>query len=180
MTITVGTDTYITLEDASTYLALHYIAADVQLVAWEALDDADQEIYLRNAMQAIENLPYPGRKQDVNQALNFPRYERILEPVRRRYDRYSYPYSIIWLESGSVPDNVKFAQVEEALELASPSNASAIKSRLGSGLNSFRIGNFSESIKGGSTGANTVSTRLASIKAQNLLLPYQQGSFKTK
>lgn len=179
MTITVGTDTYISIADADTYVDLFYLSADAKKVAWDLLSDEDKEIHLRRATQSLESVKYPGLKQEENQALSFPRQSIALIPLRRNYS-YSEYWSDLWLESTDVPDDVKFAEVEEALEMASPSSDSGRKATLTSGLKSWSLGKWSQTVNGGGSGTGTPATILLSIKAQELLASVSNGSFSVK
>ena len=179
MAITVGTDTYITVADADTYVDLFYLSADAKKVAWDLLSDADKEILLRRATQSLENIKYPGFKQEENQTLSFPRHSNALIPLRRNYT-YSAYWSDLWLESTAVPDDVKFSEVEEALEMASPSSDSGRKATLTSGLKNWSLGKWSQTNHGGGSGTGTPATILLSIKAQELLASLSNGSFSVK
>lgn len=96
MALVVGTDSYITIEEADAYIVSYYTATNVLRVAWTALDDADKEVYIRQAFQCIERLPLRGSKLLYTQTTLFPRNDSIT------------------LE---VPDKVKDAQA--ALSIAS-------------------------------------------------------------
>jgi len=178
MTLTVGTDTYISLADANAYVALFFISTDAKLIAWDLVAEADKEIILRRATQSIETIKFPGKKYDPDQTLSFPRADAPVLPLRRENTILSTYWSEDWwLDDGTVPDKVKYAQVEEALEIASPSKDSARKSRLTGAQNSFSIGNYSENIAGGGAATGTPKTVLLSIRAQELLADFANGSF---
>ena len=182
MPITVGTDTYVTIADADAYLALHYVSTDAQLLAWSILSDTDKEIYLRNATQAIDKMPYPGIKSVSTQALAFPREKVPSFPPRRDYPMYYSYFSDYWFVNQDVPDEVKFAQIEEALELASPGVASGIKNRTLDGIQSFREGDYQETrISGGGISGVSLVVRqsFSSIKAQQLIGNFTGGSVRT-
>lgn len=173
MTITVGTDTYISLADADTYIAANYASTDTQRVAWEALSDADKEVYLRKATQAIDSLRIQGAKYDLTQALQFPRDHALAWPVRREYMGVWPPYDA----SGALPTEVISAQVEEALELASPSAASDKLTQTTRGVSEFSIGHFSAKVVVKDTANLTPETVLASIKAQQLIQRFVSGGY---
>ena len=73
MALVVGTDSYITLLEAETYLDSYYPSTDARMLAWDELEDADKDIYLRRAFRCIEALPLHGRKYSVTQTTQFPR-----------------------------------------------------------------------------------------------------------
>lgn len=182
MTITVGTDTYVSVADASAYLALHYISTDAQLIAWTALGDTDKEIYLRNATLAIDRLRFPGFKSVTDQDLAFPRDAIPAVPLRREARPWYYDYfSLDWWTTSTVPDEVKFAQIEEALELTSPGSATGIKNRTQDGIQSFREGDYQETRTSGGGASSIpllVRQTLNSIKAQEFISVYTGGSFR--
>lgn len=155
MSITVGTDTYITVAEATTYLGNHYLSSSAQLTAWNALSSADKEVLLRNATMSLERGQYRGFKKSITQTLAFPRCY---------HDKY-------YCET-DVPDAVKYAQAEEALELASPSIGSQSYEMANTGVKSISIDDFIVSFKDiGKSGA------LKSVRAKELLSKYTNGSF---
>ena len=196
MTITVATDTYITLLEAAAYIESTRISTDTQRVAWEALSDANKEIMLRNATYAIGRIRFTGKKNDPDQTLAFPRDIRAVSPIRRNpgatstyYDPtiYSllpvYPYdpaSInLWIINDDVPEEIKRAEAEEALELASPSGDTAINVATRGAVKSYRIGALSETFRAApARTANNPLTVLKSTKAQELVAIYSGGSYR--
>ena len=120
MTITVGTDTYCTLAEASTYFASTFNNA-----VWAAIPDATQEIALKTACRKMEQLNYIGVKQVDDQNLQFP----------RSYSNSDYD---------GTPDEIKHAQSEFALYLyQNQSNQIAKAQQMG--LKSISLGNESYS-----------------------------------
>lgn len=197
MTITVGTDTYITIEEVDAYLESTRLAADAQLVAWGGLEDGDKEILLRNATYAIDRIRFTGKKNDPDQTLMFPRDIAGVSPLRRNpgattgtfYDKvlYSllptYPYdpsSInIWIINDDVPEEIKRAEAEEALELASPSGDTAIYEAARGAVKSYRIGALAETFKDTpSRTQNNPVTVLRSTKAQEFVSMFLGGSYR--
>jgi hypothetical protein len=49
VSIVVGTDSYVTVIEADTYISLHYLSTNAQRQAWEELITEDKEIILRKA-----------------------------------------------------------------------------------------------------------------------------------
>ena len=189
MTITVGTDTYVTIAEADEYIANFYISTDAQRVAWDALSDGDKEIYLRNATRSIERLFFIGRKYADSQVLSFPREVPQPFPNRRwetnEYganialnERYDPAYSPYYLGDGNIPDVVKWAQIEETLELASPSAATTKQNQISGAVTNVKIGHFSESYNTRNTSSNSPQTVLRSIKAQEYVQPFVNGGFR--
>jgi len=170
MAITVGTDTYITVAEADTYIASWYISTDTQRVAWTALATADKEVLLRNATEALEQLKFIGAKYDSAQTLSFPRGYYQGQEYYRLYDDY--------VSDGTVPDEIKNAQAEEAIELASPT-ASTDAAEIRNGyVKSYSIGKLSETYRLSDPTGNGLLTIIKSLKAQRILLRYLSGGFE--
>ena len=175
MTITVGTDTYISIADADTFVAANYLTTEAKYIAWDALADAAQEIYLKRATKAIEAIPVPGLKYDTDQALNFPRETTAFVPVRR------YEYDYFYASSGEVPQAVIDAEVEEALEAASPSTDTTKFEANNSNLKSFSISKLSETYKDNAASKNSgTAMHLKSINAQTIMSRYVAGGFAVR
>lgn len=125
--MTVGIDTYITLEEANTYISTYYVSTDPLRINWDKLENADKEVYLRNGSKAIDSLVLLGKRASKDQKMEFPR--QIDKVIQKE-----------------VPDKVKFAQVETALSSADP----IIQNRqdlINAGVVSYRIGDLSETYK---------------------------------
>jgi len=101
----VGTNTYVTIEDADDYVETNYSEYDDLAAIWSILTDREKERYLKASLGQIEALVIPGRPVDRFQPLQFPRYGVF--------------------KSGTIPQEVKDAQVENALGILN----SEIKSR---------------------------------------------------
>lgn len=166
MALIVGTDSYVTVTEADTYIAANYISTSSEAVAWAAVSSANKDIYLRKALQKIDRQPYTGVKSVTTQTLQFPR------AVWTEYRREDVPLLNIsldgdWVVQTVTPDAVKNAQIEEAL-----SNATGTPKRLSlqrQGVKSFSLGNLSETY--------TVNYNdLTSYEAKQLLRPYLAGS----
>jgi hypothetical protein len=171
MSITVGTDTYISLADAETYVTGQYIPTDAKHVAWAALTDANKEILLKRATKVIDRQPLTGIKAVDSQTLEFPRaimtdYNRRDLPITHTY------FSSDWYLQTETPQVVKDAQVEIALQYAE-----GVPKRLElqqQGVKSFGLGKLSESYGSGS------SQRIVSVEAKELLRPFLAGSVAIK
>ena len=170
--LTVGTDTYATLAEATAYIESYYLCSESKRATWEALNENAQEIYLRRSAQEIDRCQFQGIKAATDQTMEFPRY------VYRDPAGYYYEYDYT-TETAVVPENVKRAQVEEALELASPSNDTTEKNiRVGS-VKSYKIGNLSETYGNDSTIAKQPAEYVINSKtAAKLLAQYTNGSFR--
>lgn len=141
-------NTYVNIEDANAYVSSHYLSTDSLRLKWEETNDEDKAILLINACENIEMLKFVGRKYDKNQQLSFPRNS-----------------------CGTVPNEVRHAQVEEAISFFKKDDV----------LESYKQGLISESIDDVSKTYNTEllkSRKLKSIKAQELLRGWLHGHFK--
>ena len=96
MALTVGTDTYISVADATTYLATQLGA-----LSWADASAADREKALRMACERLERMHYQGERTADDQALAWPRTD---VPGWDGAD----------LESAAVPQFVRDAQCWEA------------------------------------------------------------------
>ena len=96
MSVTVGTDSYITIAEATTILE-NYFDTD----NWTGATTANQELALTKATKNIDSLKLRFSKYDEDQTLQFPRNCLL----RGRND----------LVLGTVPDLIKEAQAVEAL-----------------------------------------------------------------
>lgn len=71
--LTVGTDSYVTLEDANSYVEKNYTTSNAYRRKWEQLTDQDKESLLRSSTSAIDQLKFIGAKRSRSQRLQFPR-----------------------------------------------------------------------------------------------------------
>lgn len=173
MAITVGTDTYITLANADTYVENNYVSTDTTRTTWEALSDSDKELYLKKATKRIDRLMLNGVKAVSTQTLEFPR-AIWTDTYRNEYPNLNVILDGNWYIESEVSDNVKNAQVEEALSLLTEGSTANERIQLQQqGVKSFKIGNFSESLKGLSSNYN--STSLLSAEGNQLLKTYIAG-----
>lgn len=150
---------YVTTAEALEYIKTRYVAANELRVAWETLTEEDQAAYLQRSFDAMELLVYRGRKYSVGQTTAFPRWP---DPV--------------------VPEAVKRAQIENAVTLSDPTavEEADLYDRLWRyGVESYKIGNLSESSSSGAWGrANgSAGVDLPSVEAAKLLRPYLGGGF---
>ena len=97
MTLTVGTDTYLTLSDAQVYFT-----GRLYLGAWAAASDEDREKALRMACRAIDREDYKGTLSTVTQTLAWPRAGVVDKDGRE-------------IAITAVPQAIRDAQCEAAL-----------------------------------------------------------------
>ena len=149
---------YVTVAEAAEYIKTRYASTDELREAWEAMDGADQAVYLQKSFDAINLLPFRGRKYDREQLAAFPRW----------------PDSV-------VPEAVKYAQIEAALAATDSSKAdeAAFYAKLWQyGVESYSLGNLSESSSSGSWGQVANASVLNSTQALKLLQPYMNGGYR--
>lgn len=150
---------YGTVAEADEYVETHYIEDSSERSYWEDLDDSDKKVLLLVSFEAIERLPFPGRKTLVSQNTMFPRW----------------PYK-------EVPRDIWAAQVENALSMSDTTESEEAKQyeRLWSaGVSSYSIGNLSETVSNASYGVSAVTQGgIISPKAKKLLLPYISGGYR--
>ena len=165
MALVVGTDTYISQADASTYVTEHYATTEIKAVAWNALTSDNKDAYLRKATQTIDRQPLVGIKALTTQTLEFP---RAIYTTVSSYgvNTNALLYGDNWYVQSAVPSAVTSAQVEIALALAAGISKRVDLQR--QGVKSFSVGNLSESYGGGKLNA-------LPYEAKELLQPYIAG-----
>ena len=167
VTLTVGTNTYISLADAKTYFGTR-LYADV----WTAATDDNKSIALIMATSKIDRLKLRGQKAIYDQALQFPRAFYL-------GDRYNRKIGLTidnvrgagWYVETVTSNAVKNAVCEEAIAiLAGGANADKRQKLQQQGVKSFKLGNLQEEYSG--AGA---SETLLSLQAKQYLLKYLAG-----
>lgn len=134
--MTVGTDSYITVAEADTYVSGHYLTTSDQYRAWDALDDTQKAVILVQSCDQIERIPFSGYKTDSSQVLQFPRDGNT-----------------------DVPLVVLYAQIINALSiLTTPAASENPASR---GVRTYTIDGFSETFFAGVGSAPTLSSNVA-------------------
>ena len=148
-----------TLEESNEYVKTHYLSKDDLRLSWESLSDEDRTVLLTKSFQAIELLPFVGRKLSLEQSTAFPRW----------------PYQ-------EVPAAIKWAQIENALAKSDASNEEDAKyyEHLWTyGVESYSIGNLSEKVSTGSYSTRGAqATGIVSAVAERLLRPYLGGGYR--
>ena len=176
--LTVGLDSYVTVEEADAYVSSHFMSADGQRTAWENLSEADKEVALRNALQAMERIALQGRKKDSEQSLSFPRcYKNGYYYPLEWYEVTLYE-DFMWHCQVDVPEDIKCAQIHEAVEIASPSKDTNDYDSLNGAVQSVSVTGMSESYKTAPIGLSaTPETELRSKKAQKFIKVYTGGGY---
>lgn len=149
---------YVTLEEADLYVATHYVEDSNERIYWEDLDNSDKQVLLLTSFEAIERLPFPGKKTYDAQETVFPRYPAT-----------------------EVPKDIKAAQIENALSQADTDELEDAKQyeRLwNAGISSYSIGDLSESIGNASYGISAATqSGITSAKAKKIIIPFLSGGF---
>ena len=149
---------YNTVEQADAYIAGHYLSSDELAQQWSSLSEDDKQVLLTRAHDIIDALPITGRKTDVAQPNAFPRY-----PEK------------------DVPDAVRGAECELALSMSDEeANASLADYRkmIDYGIQSYSIGNFSETLLSYSKNSVEIKYGLISTNAKQLLTPWLSGGYR--
>lgn len=150
---------YVTVQDADAYISSHCLSTDEVAISWFALSESDKAVLLTRAFQIIELLPFAGRKAVPGQPCAFPRWP-----------------------NKTVPDQIKWAQIELALNKSDASSNEDAKhyERLWLyGVDSYTIGNLSEKTSAGSyVIGGAQATGITSAEAERLLKPYLGGGYR--
>jgi len=180
MAVTVGTDVYISVADADTYMTNNYISTSTEYTTWDALSDGDKEIYLKRATKRIDRQKIRGAKAVDTQTLQYP---RALKLCGRWYEQPVYGVNVNgsrdWYIETAVQQNVLDANVEEALASAlvdsgASSNGSERAQLQAQGVKSFKLGDLSETYGSGLSSTYN-GTQLLSSEAKELLSFYNLG-----
>lgn len=127
------------------------------------MSNDDKTVLLQNAFEAIEQLPFRGRKMASDQEAAFP--------------RLPFQYGE---QDAEAPTNVKNAEVELALWMSDDSKQKSAEKRaqmISDGVKSFSLGDLSESYAG--KPACSDFTAKSCQKCMNLLRQYLTGGFGT-
>lgn len=101
--LTVGTNSYLTVDEANAYFADRVDAA-----AWTSADVPLKEQALVTASRMLNELIWVGVASADTQKLAFPRIGEYLEPILGK---------VVQLDSAVVPDRIKAATCEQAYQL---------------------------------------------------------------
>ena len=168
MALVVLTDSYISQIDATAYVSGHYATTDIKHTTWDALSSDDKDAYLRKAAQIIDRQPFIGFKALLTQTMEFPRAIYTDNGVVGLPQNNMF-YGDEWYIQTDVPDIVKYAQVELALELSIGISKRTELQR--QGVKSFSIGSLSENYGSGKENA-------LPYEAKCLLAPFLAGSVR--
>lgn len=162
--MTVGKDTYVSVEEADELVRLLLRTYDEFRIFWEALSEEEKQGYLMRSTQQIDTLVYTGRKHDLWQPLQFPRNGEC-----------------------KVPDTVKRATVYNALGLMN----NDIKSTSDKQMQMFKSLGVFKNLRLDQTSMRAIATAenaapievkipIASATAYDLLRKYRYGCFNIR
>lgn len=137
---------YLTIEEADIFISSHFLSSSKERTEWEALMDEDKQVLLINGFENIENNVFTGYKTYENQIEQWPR-------------------------NGSeiVPDEIKAAQLYEALEIGFGDTTSY--DAIEKGIQSESIGKISTSYFSNAF-YNFNSSQIKSTTARKILNKY--------
>lgn len=191
--LTIGTDSYVTVGGADSYVEANYLPTDAKATAWSALVTSSKEILLRRAARQIDLLPFPGQRTYPAQSMAWPRTVRrwgngwfvtITPFMSFQVPQVDYSHIVFGDYLGgqdpavTVPALVQAAQVEEALEYASPDLGTANLTARMSPEQSIKIGDTHITYANNMTPVDKMNTLLYSLAAQQYLRPLTGGSYR--
>lgn len=180
MAVIVGTDSYIDVDTAAAYIQKYYLPTDAKSIAWAALTADNKAVYLRRATASIDAIAWAGQKYDNDQELQFPRVFDVGGGYcrARTISRFQLPSPPLWSIQTEIPEAVKAACIEEAMELCSPSSDTTDSEARAGAVASYSIGSssLSETFRGPSMRERYLSGAIKSSKARQLLTQYTGGA----
>lgn len=164
--IVVGTNSYLTLEEAVDYFGGRLFTAN-----WDSAPDDDKAKALIMATASLNRKQYKGKKKVETQKFQFPRCYPVnpLSHVEVIGNLPEYDHKESWYCEQEVSDIVKNACCEEALAMLERGNSQRLKLRQ-EGVTSITIGSLGESY-GVMPGKGFLS-----LEAKELLKPYLAGA----
>lgn len=81
MSLSVGTDSYVTVNEADELVASYFLSSDATRTAWSEASDSDKEVALRRSCSSINNLKFLGRRKTTHQTMEFPRVKYVIAGV---------------------------------------------------------------------------------------------------
>lgn len=112
MSLNVGVDSYVTLEEAEKIINDNYLSSSDILIKWNTLDDSDKEVMLRTSCRDINNLKFDGRRLKTGQILEFPRIMNY--PVGIGYRLFIGQFTDNGLVDGDYSSDGGLSQAKEA------------------------------------------------------------------
>lgn len=180
MSLIVGKNTYVTLEEAERIISNSFISSDKAYQKWQTLSNGDKEVLLQNSCRDIDNLKFEGRRKNLSQTLEFPRVDASFSPgigyalyIGQFYDNGLY-------SSGSGDGGlslVKQAQVQNAVCAGLYNdNVNELMAMNIQGLTSKRAGPIAESYNRNSLGSEDALLGIFTKKVYSILRPWLNDS----
>jgi hypothetical protein len=177
LTVTVGTNSYVTLDEADAYMANR-----VGMAAWDDANAYERSAALLMAARRVDSLRFRGIKYDEEQTMQFPRVMWGQGQTRysEEHERYSAMSNVAgWIGDDVVPQAVKDAQCEEALAIVATADEDVDRiSMQAQGVTAVRIGEFSESYGNVSGSSLSSSAIIRSSDALSFLKPWLAGTVR--
>lgn len=172
VTVTVNTNSYVSVADCTLYLANRlYAAAYTAATA----DEKSQAVIM--ATRAIDRSLLKGRKYIDTQTLAFPRcYTVDPRAPYAYYDNTPMTWGNGWYSQSAVPQAVIDATCEEALAILTNGNSDRMTLQR-QGVTAFSLGNLSETY-GNLSGVapSSLTQSLLSTEARELMRQYRSGA----
>lgn len=156
--LTVGTDSYISLEYADRYIGERFSEGNSGRSRWETLEEEKREGLLKAACRELEQIKWHGKAINRDQPLSFPRF-----PYQDRTET-------------EAPERIKNAQAELALWLSDEQGLDDIRQREQirlQGIKSVSLGSLSMSF----SESSGIGLALVCPAAVRLLAPYINGGY---
>ena len=146
MALVINKNTYVTVEEADTYFNQRLSSE-----AWLEAESEDKEKSLIMATRVINQFRYIGRKLSNDQKLAFPRIDSSLVLNDAQLIKYN-------LNQDKVPEDVKYAQLEQAIYYLEGEDAN--RQLMDAGITSFSSNGASFSMQNDGYAALSQSARL--------------------
>lgn len=173
VTVTVGTNSYISVADTSTYLDQR-----LYITEWTAASADDKSRAVIMASKKIDRLALKGRKKTETQTMEFPRcysYDTRYASTLNDATNVNLSGEGWYCETAS-PQAVKDAVCEEALAILQSGNDSRIAMQR-AGVKSYTLGSLSETFTDAAASPTNVKSKgLLSDEAKALMRPYMAGA----
>lgn len=174
--LSVGVDTYVTLEEAELFLQNNMLSSDEAYQNWNTLNTNDKEVLLRNSCRDINSLKFDGRRKLPGQVLEFPRVTATVSGMGYRMF-YGQLYDNGLYSNGNTLDGgleaVKQAQVINAAYAGLYNDLTVTQMGLNiQGLTSKKAGPIAETYNRNSSDSNDALMGIYTKKVYSILRPW--------
>ena len=152
MSLSVGTDSYVTLNEANDLVTSYFLSSDTARIAWNNASDSDREVALRKSCKAIDKIrDFVGRRKYTRQTLEFPRVKTVVAGVG--YLPFVMQNTDNWIDSSvNGNDGLADAKLAQAINAAYCISMNGLRNsqmeRNITGLTSKKAGPIAESYSG--------------------------------